>query len=188
MSLFKNKKPLFPASNAGGFTILEVVMVIVLLGIISATVAMVIYQGTRSFGQLDVTRELTSKGRLAVERIARELRLIRCSNSNPTSCKPDATDITTMASTDLRFVNTNLEGRGLRLDGGSIKLRLGTAGGDPEYVLTDGVTFLDFEYLKSDGTTASAAADVWSVRATFTLRDRDQSLNFRVLVHPRSFL
>jgi prepilin-type N-terminal cleavage/methylation domain-containing protein len=188
MDPYMDKK--FPphVKGPGGFTIIEVIMVMVLVGIISATMAMVIYQGTRSFGQMDTRRNLSAKGRLAVERMIRELRLVRCSNSNPTSCTPDSTDITKMSSTDMRFVNINHEGRGLRLDGGDIKLRLGTDDADPEYVLIDEVSALNFEYLKSDGTTAVSAAEVWSVKGTLTLTAGDQSLNFRILAHPRSFL
>ena len=94
-----------------------------------------------------------------------------------------------MAADELRFVNINYEGAGFRRDAGTntIKLRRGSAGGDPEDTLSGDVSSLAFEYLKKDGTAAAVAADVWLINVTMTLSSGTESIAFKASVHPRSF-
>ncbi len=60
-----------------GFTLIEIIMVIVLLGLISFTVAMIMLQGTSSFAELDRRTDLRARGTLAMERLSRSRRLCR---------------------------------------------------------------------------------------------------------------
>ena len=64
-----------------GFTLIEIIMVIVLLGIVSFTAATLLYQGAKSFESLDVRKDLTEGATVAVERITRELRIVRCTTA-----------------------------------------------------------------------------------------------------------
>lgn len=169
-----------------GFTLIETVMAIVITGIIAATVAILLYQGTKSFQEADVRRDLTAQGNLSMERISRELRLIRCTTSG-SSCNPQAADITAWTASEIRFVNTNYEGRGVRSDAGTLKLRQGSGAADPEDVLSNNLSSLSFEYLKSDGAAAASVSEIWIINATLTLAAADESLTFKASVHPRSF-
>ncbi|MEE9613783.1 MAG: prepilin-type N-terminal cleavage/methylation domain-containing protein [Thermodesulfobacteriota bacterium] len=164
-----------------GFTVIEIVMVIVLMAIIATVAAMIILQGARSFGDMDVRRELTAEGRLAIERMAREIRLVGCTTSG-IACTPTG-EITTYTDTDFAFENVNYETRRLQFTSGSLKLTEGLT----ETVLADNVTGLDFDYLDTSDGDAASVGDVWSIRATLTLSKKGQTLNFRVRVHPRSF-
>jgi prepilin-type N-terminal cleavage/methylation domain-containing protein len=170
-----------------GFTLIEVIMVIVLVGIISFTVAMIMLQGISSFAELDARVDLRARGTLAMERVSRELRLIRCTTAGNT-CKPLSTDITAWTSSEIRFVNLNYGGVGFSLSGTDLLLRQGSGAGDlPEDALGTGLSAFSFEYLKNDGTTALAVGDIWIINADMTFTRGEESFNLRASVHPRSF-
>lgn len=171
-----------------GFTMIELVMVIVLVGIVAATVAMTMVEGTKSFEALDRKSDLNERGTLVVERMSRELRRIRCTTVG-NSCAPQAADITNMAVGEIRFVNTGYEGLGFRYDAGSgtLWLRQGSGAGDPEDELTTDVSAFSLEYLKRDGTVAALVADVWIINASLTIASGAESVNLKASVHPRSF-
>ncbi|MFQ5464975.1 MAG: type II secretion system protein J [Thermodesulfobacteriota bacterium] len=170
-----------------GFTLIEVVMVIVLLAIVGAFAGTLLFQGARSFELMDTRGELTAEGTLAMERISRELHLIGCTTAG-SSCAPQATDITAMTATELRFVKTDLQGSGIRLNAGAVKLRQGSGATDPEDVLAASASSLAFEYLKRDGTTAVLVPDLWRINVTLVLASGAESVTFKTSVHPRSFL
>ncbi|MBI5469392.1 MAG: prepilin-type N-terminal cleavage/methylation domain-containing protein [Deltaproteobacteria bacterium] len=169
-----------------GFTLIEILMAIVIIGIVSAVAGMMIYEGARSFGAMDARSELSADGLLAVERASRELRLVRCTASG-NSCAPQAADITAWTASEVRFVNTLSEGRGLRLDAGALKLRQGSIAVDPEDALANNVSALSFEYLKTDGSAASAVSDIWIINMNLTLTSGAESLDLKASIHPRSF-
>ncbi|MBI5454740.1 MAG: type II secretion system protein [Deltaproteobacteria bacterium] len=174
------------AFDTRGFTLIETVMVIVLVGIIGTVVSSLLYQGSKSIEAGDARKELSSQGRLAVERASREMRLMRCTTAG-NSCNPQASDITAWTATELRFVTTNYEGRGLRFDAGTLKLRQGSGALDPDDTLANNVSAASFEYLKSDGTPASAVGEIWVINLDMTLSSGTESVPFRASVHPRSF-
>lgn len=161
-------------------------MVIVLIGIISVIAAMIIYQGAKSFGTQDVRGDLMEEGALALERVSKEVRLIRCTTAG-NSCTPAASDITNMVATELRFVNTDYAGRGFRSNAGNLLLRQGSTGADPEDILSGNLSALTFDYLKKDGTAAAAVSDVWVIGVTLTLTKGAESINFKTSIHPRAF-
>jgi len=59
-----------------GFTLVEMVMTIVLLGIIAGVLAPVITQSTNAYIDTSARSELTARGRLALERLAKEIRRV----------------------------------------------------------------------------------------------------------------
>ncbi|MBI2413988.1 MAG: type II secretion system protein [Deltaproteobacteria bacterium] len=175
------------ALDTRGFTLIETVMVIVLVGVIGTVVSSLLYQGSKSIEAGDVRKELSSQGRLAVERASREMRLMRCTTAG-NSCKPQAADITAWTATDIRFVTTNYERIGLRFDAGQLKLSYGTGPApDVEYALANNLSAASFEYLKSDGTPAAAVNEIWTIRLDMTLASGAETVPFRASVHPRSF-
>lgn len=177
---------MFKRNGIKGFTLIEILMAIVLIGIISTVAGMLLYQGTRSFGSLDNKRELFSQGALALERLSREMRLVRCTVSG-NNCMPQNSDITSMTASEFRFVNDGYEGRGIRFDAGTLKLRQGSNPADPEDILANNVAALTFEYLKKDGTAASAVTDVWIINANLTFTSGGNTIDLKASVHPRNF-
>jgi len=172
--------------NDKGFTLIEMILSITLLGLVAVTVGMLIYQGTRSYDMLSSQKEIAQQGTLAMERLSRELRLINCTESG-NACTAGASDILAMTASELRFVNTGLEGRGFRLDGSTLMARDGSGAGDPEYALTDKVSALSFEYLQDDGSAASTPDEVWMINVQMTLVSGAESFPLKASVHPRSF-
>lgn len=57
-----------------GFTLVELLMVMVLIGIIAASTAMLVLQGTRAYGDLITRKEALHNPRLVLERVSREVR------------------------------------------------------------------------------------------------------------------
>lgn len=162
------------------------VLSMVLLAVVAVTAGMLIYHGTRSFETLSDQKEVTQQATLALERVSRELRQMKCTPSG-NACAPAASDVQVMTASELRFLNTSYEGKGLRLDAGTLKLRDGTDAGDPEYALATGVSSLSFEYLKADGSIAAAASDIWFVNMNMALVSGQAAIDVKASVHPRSF-
>ncbi len=182
------RKILKPLEKARGFTLIELLMAIVLLGIVGAGISVLLFQGTKSFEMTDLTKDLKEDGTLAVERLSREIRLVRCTTAG-NNCNPQATDIISMTAAEFRFVNINGEGRGARYDSGAgtMLLRQGSGAGDPEDILVSNITAMTISYLKKDSAAAAAAADVWRINISFTLTKGDGAMSFEAAVHPRSF-
>ncbi|CAG1066288.1 hypothetical protein BAC1_01896 [uncultured bacterium] len=167
-----------------GFTLMELVLSMALLGIAAVTAGMLIYQGTRSFEALSDQKEVTQMATLALERVSRELRLMKCTPSG-NSCAPSSSDVPVMTANELRFVNSVYEGRGLRLAGTSLMLRDGAGPADPEYVLAAGVSSLAFEYLKADGSPVAVVSELWTVNVNMAFSSGQASIDVKASVHPR---
>lgn len=165
-------------------------MSIVILGIVAATMGLLIFEGTRSFGEMDKMSGLASQSALAAGRITREMTAVRCSNITAARCLPTASDITMMTAAELRFVNLDNEGMGFRFDAaaGAIRLRQGINNGDPEEILADKVSGLSFTYLDRNGAATALATDVWTVLLDMTLTDANQAVPIRVRSHPKAFV
>src|SRR6266508_4282581 len=63
-----------PQSN--GFTLIEIIITIVVTSIIAGLSAVIILQGVRSYSDEDTRSDLHYQTRLAVERMAREIRMV----------------------------------------------------------------------------------------------------------------
>lgn len=185
-----NAKGRFGKGTTAGFTLIELLMAIVVIGIVSAVSASLLFQGTRSFGALDARYDLKENGTLALERMARELRLIRCTPAG-NNCTPAVGDITSFTASEIRFVNGFNEGRGLRANAGYALLRQGSTLADPEDNLSADVTSLVFDYLKKDDTAVVIGTDsstsIWTINATLTMTRAGETLTLKATVHPRSF-
>lgn len=97
-------------STARGFTLIELVMVIIILGIIATTLAPVIQQNVTAFTDTRSRTELIAKGRLALQRLARELR-----HTVPYS-------IELLSATNIQFVTTPAGGRYITKTGSTPKI------------------------------------------------------------------
>ncbi len=154
-----------------GFTLIELIITIVLVGIIAGIGALVVLQGVNAFLAEDIRADLTTDGRLAIERMAREIRTIRTRT---------AADIPTMTGGTLSFVD---------LDGNPITYTSGVGN-----VTRNGTTLasattvaLGFLYFQQDGTPAGSAAQVWVIQVDLTLTTGGENQAFRIRAHPRNF-
>ncbi len=125
-----------------GFTLVEIILVIVILGIVAGTFVRYLQAGNRMFDQVNGRKELLQEGRAALLRVVREIRQVR-------------------SSADVIFADTeNFSFYGV--DDNRYRISFsGTPGDDlmfgrglNEQILASDVDSLAFEYVKSDGTAA----------------------------------
>lgn len=175
--------------NRGGFTLIELILVIVIVGIVASIVSRVMADGTRSFLQVDQRQEGIGAAGLALERISREAREIQ----RPT---PSTVYITVFTSTDLRFIdvgNNDIEfllcGSDLKRNGNPTATdRCGTAD-----LLASGVSSLSFQYFRKDGTQiigqgAPFDREIWRIDITLGIQVGGETVTLRSTIFPRNFV
>ncbi|MBI3353694.1 MAG: hypothetical protein HY034_02230, partial [Nitrospirae bacterium] len=149
----------------------ELIMVIVITSIIASIAAMLILQGAKSYQKEVSYSDIQNQGRLAIERMAREIRLIRSAT---------AADISTMTATNIVFNDVNGINIQFSFAGNTIS-RSGNT-------LANNVQSMTFSYYQQDGTTvAVSAAQVWFIQISLTTVNAGETLPLRLLVHPRNF-
>lgn len=162
-----------------GFTLIEIVIVIVILGVISSIAALVILQGVKAESDEQSRSGVHYQERVAMERMAREIRMIRSAT---------AADITTMNGTTLMYTDINGMQMGFRLNGGIIQ-RTENNGGTWQTLAVNvtGPGGNIFTYLDANGAVTAAPASLWLVQVQFTATQGAESISMRTTVHPRNF-
>ena len=167
--------PARAANRAGGFSIMELVMVIVVFGIVAAVAAPLAASGFRAYFTGRDISETDWQARVAVERMTRELRAIRA-----------PADLAAASASDITFVDTS---------GSSIRYCLGAVGGCPGVAgdlmrnaqpLAGGISALTFSFL-SRGGAVTGAATAFYVTFAFTASQNAVAKTFQSTVSPRNF-
>ncbi len=172
-----------PESGDVGFTLIELVLTMLILGIIAAVFSRFALQGIRSYSTEIDRGDVHSQARLAVERVVREARAIRSCADIAGAANPSAT---------LSFTDTSGAPVDFTVAGGNLT-RNGVGN-----ILAQGVTSAQpFRFLDMSGAasttcpvppTPSAATDIWFVEIDLTCVLGGASLHLRSRVHPRNFL
>ena len=155
--------------TASGFTLIEAVVTIVLIGVLAMAVIPVIDSGVRTYATTTNSLNALSKLRLATERMAREIREVRRNPLSPTNFEM------TLGANTLTFTKT---------DGNQVTISSSTPNVNLTYqtpaisaVLTDLLnanTDLNFQYYLADKITPTASlSQLAYVRISLTLTDRD---------------
>lgn len=131
-----------------GFTLLEMVMTITILGTIAAVGAQILTSGVQVFDASQGALATLAKANYATERLAREMRSVDYSAG--------AYTISAMTSTRFAFTKTDGESVDLRFTTPNLTVAYGSVAGT--YVLSDQVTAASFTYYQSDGLTTTASA------------------------------
>ena len=156
-----------------GFTLVELIVVTVVLGIVASMGAMVVRDGMLGYLR---GREITSadwQGRLALERITRELRNVAA----PGSASIDAASC---GSPGFSFVDVTASQINYSLVSGTL-----SRNGQP---LADNVTGLHFYCLQSNGQTyTTTPSAVYYVTVSMIVSTANTSATYRSTVKPRSF-
>jgi prepilin-type N-terminal cleavage/methylation domain-containing protein len=154
-----------------GFTLIEMVMVLVILGILGVTLSSLLSTGVGAFMAGNEVVDTLSKLRLSNERIARELRTVR---RDPTI--PANFDFVSCTSTRVdfwRWENDGVTPTRVIIDGGTLPnltLQYDTPAGT--YVLSNKLSGFTLGYLRQDGVpTATCATNAAFVDIELSLTD-----------------
>ena len=160
-----------------GFSLIELILVIVIVGIIATVGAQLMGTGFQMFFTARDTLSVDAQARLALERMTRELRAVR-----------QPADLVIAPATEITFTDS---------DGTLIRYCLATVSGCPGTTIGDlmrngqtlagGVSGLGFTYLASNGTVATSAAQVLYIGVQFSATQGGVSGSYRATVSPRTF-
>lgn len=157
----------------------EAVLVVALVGIVAAVFTAALVPTMRASVMVDTRSEALQSARVALDRMVREIRLIRSATS---------TYIPTRTANDLKFYDAYNSSIEFKLSGDTppnlLRIKDGVLPGD---ALSGNVQSLTFSYLKNDGTTASAEIDIWRIVIDLSVKVGDETVNLRSEVHPSNF-
>ncbi len=166
--------------TCAGFTLIEIVVTIVVIGILAMAAVPVIKSGVDAYQVTTTGLETLSKLRYATERMAREVREVR---RNPTS--PTNYDFTTMTASNLSF--TKRDGNRVTLTAAPPNATLAYQSPAASGLLTDQVASLAFRYYQIDGVTQTVSPNaVAFVEIDLTLADGGASVRSRTRVALRN--
>lgn len=161
-----------------GFTLIEFVVVIIIIGIIGSLGALIIRNGFRSyFAERDIT-SADAQAQTALARMTRELRTIRTATSGDLTLGASTLTFYTLGGTQIQYAyNASAQTLTRAENGGAAQ------------VLADHVAAASFSYWQSDAqTTATTASAVYYITVQLTITRGVSSLTYRTTVHPRNFV
>lgn len=161
----------FPAARHGqqGFTLVEMVMVIMVVGLLAITLGLLLNTGVRAFDEGRKVVDTLSSLRLTTERLTRELRTVR---RNPAI--PGDFDFIAKTATSVQFrrlENDDSTVTTVTIDTSGANLRLAYSLPTGTYTLCNQLGSLTLSYLRVDGTVTTSNTDVAFVDIDLTLID-----------------
>jgi prepilin-type N-terminal cleavage/methylation domain-containing protein len=146
-----------------GFTLIELILVIMLLGIISVIASKIFSQGISAYLNEQYLMDADWQGRFALERMARRLHVVRSPN-----------DITTATASNFSFTDINGNTWNYQLSGSNLLENSNT--------LANGINNLTFTYLTNTGATTATLTAIYYVQIsmTITLNSTNFTLNTTV--------
>lgn len=164
-------------ANAG-FSLVEMVVSIVVLGVLAAVTAPVFTASLRGYVESDAHLTTLSKARYATERIARELREVQYNSGTGTFA------FTAMGTNNATFTKQDGTTVTLNVAGTNVNLRY-----QPPNVtapLTDELGALTLSYLNTNGAAGATAATVRAIDVSLSLTNRGATHVQRVRVGLRN--
>lgn len=160
----------------GGFTLIEGVVSIAVTAALGIVFAQTFQYGVRQYLFASEVASKDAIGRILLERVSRDLRMVRSAN-----------DISTFTAT--QFAYTDTTGAFIRYQYNSASRSLtrqentGTA-----RTLADTISGLTFSYLQSDGVTAASAVDNLNfIQISATISSSNVSAVYRTSVAPLAY-
>jgi prepilin-type N-terminal cleavage/methylation domain-containing protein len=163
-------------NSSRGFTLIEIIIVIAIVAIIASIAALIILQGVRGYSAEEQRGNLHYQAKLAVERIAREARLIR-------SCADISSPINPSSSLSFIDIFGNLVTFNTA---GTTLSRSGT-------LLANSIASAQFRFLDRAGNATTTCVppnnmnNIWYVEIDIMAVQSPETLQIRTRVHPRNF-
>ena len=165
--------------NARGWTLVEVIMVMVIIGILAAFIGPMLLNALNAYDRTQLTVNTYGKMRYAMERMAREIAAVRRNAADTTDF-----DVTTMTAGTFAFFKEDGTQVTITLAGTDLNL---TYAGTGTGLLADGVGALAFAYYRADGATLAVnAAQLAFVQVSMTISDGTTNYPNRVRVALRN--
>lgn len=159
-------------SNEAGYTFLEFVIVIVLIGIIAGVMSTMFVFGVDMFNSSVSRKDTVPGSRIAAEFLINDFRAIA-----------DASDIASAATTNLQFNNIDSETITYSYSGGSLSRNSNT--------LLDGLSDFQFTFLDVDGDTLSSPvttpSNIWKISFSLDATVDGNPFHLASGVVPRKF-
>jgi len=174
--------------NAKGFTLIEIVITIVLVSILAGIAAMIILQGVRAYSDEQIRSDVHYQARLAMERMAREIRMIRSSSEFGAINSPGVPVLGIITNNPSNaFSFTDMTGTQITYALAGTTLNR-TAGGTN--ALAQGVAALSFTCFDNAGVqvaNGAASTSAWTIEIDMTDTQGSETISMRTRVHPRNF-
>lgn len=173
--------------NEDGFTLLELVVVLIVIGVITSSILPFIRVNLNSYLRVRQGKIAIQQSRIGFNRMINEIKLI-----------DDPSQIDEWDSDHIRFdilvdgvPVTNINYRYSSNYGGLVDRGIGVGWWifEPPYdPMIVGVKSFNFSYLKADGTSAANKIDIWRIEVEMVLGEEDTpEIVFKTQVHPRNF-
>ncbi len=154
-----------------GFTLIEMVMVIVVVSILAGIAALVLREGFASYTTAQPIIPIAGKVNIAVDNLAREVR--------------SAESVTSASATALTFVNQ--QGETIVINKSGANLTRSVNGGGAQ-TLCNSVTALTFAYFDAAFATTATTANVRFMTIAITVTDRNVPYSLMAGVEIRKLL
>ncbi len=146
-----------------GFTLIEMVMVIVILGILAGLTAPIFSQGLTAARLTTENLNTLAKLRYATERLAREIRQV---NHNGSSY-----DVSTMTATSMVFTKADTVSTTVSITSSGGNISLAYSAPAVTGVLSDEVSNMSFAYYDTNGAVTASSTDLAFVEINLTLQN-----------------
>ena len=165
------------AFRLAGFTLIEVVITLIIIGVLATIGATLMSRGFLSyFVGSEIARD-DAQGRLALERMARELRTVR-----------STADLNVGVANQVTITDFDRNVIVYRRNAGTSQLERSQDGGATFLPLADNVSTLTISYLQNDGVTATAvAANIYYITVLLTIVTSNVNVTYRTTVKPATF-
>lgn len=157
-----------------GFTLIELIVVIVITSVIAGIVARFLIFGLTTYTFVDQRKRALHEARLALHLMNSEFRQVR-----------DPSGLYIAHADKIQFINYFDQVNTYQyLDNNLTK---------NGYTIAADVTGFQFRYLKADGSylhtpvSSDSLTYIWNIEANYTVQMGDQSVAFHLLVHPRNY-
>lgn len=149
-----------------GFTLIEIVVVIVLISIIAAISSQMLAQGFNAYLTSEDITDANWQGQLAMERMVRDLRTVRSAN-----------DISVNTSSAFTFVNLAGSTMAYSLSGSNLMLN--------GNILARGVNSLTFTYYDKNGSAGPSVIDIHYVNVALNITQNNENYSVNTTVFLR---